>query len=91
MNKSEIIVIESDTVQASRIQKVYTSFRNSIIIQEAVFFSQILFIIIILIISIYNLCIDDPKTSLWTALLTSTCSYLIPPPRLNRGTKNGDG
>ena len=70
---------ESSSVK-SRLSKVWTVLGKDIPRSEVVFFSQMFIICIIVIASIYNLSVGDEKSSLWIALLTSSCSYLIPPP-----------
>ena len=76
------IEVEKDTRSVSKIRNILgTSLPRS----QIVFFFQMFIVCIIIIASIYNLSMGDEKTSLWLSLLTSSCSYLIPPFRLKRG------
>ena len=49
---------------------------------EAVFFSQIVMIYIVVIACIINLSINNGSSNLWTALLSSSLGYMLPNPSL---------
>lgn len=51
---------------------------------EVVFFTQVILIYIVVIVSVYNLTIGHPDSKLWTALLTGNIGYLLPNPTLNK-------
>ena len=88
--KNDSFEIEKDAISievgkdASSVSKISNILRTSLPRSKIVFFSQMFIVCIIIIASIYNLSIGEEKTSLWLSLLTSSCSYLIPPPRLKR-------
>ena len=64
--------------------KVWSVLGQDLPRSEVVYFSQMLIIYIVVITSIFNLSIGEEKSSLWINLLTSACSYLLPPPQLNK-------
>ena len=64
----------------SRLSKALGVLGRDVPRSDVVFLSQMFIICIIVTASIYNLSVGDEKGSLWIALLTSSCSYLIPPP-----------
>ncbi len=68
----------------SRLSRVWTVLGQDLPRSEVVYFSQMLIIYIVVITSILNLSIGEEKSSLWINLLTSACSYLLPPPQLNK-------
>ena len=49
---------------------------------EAVFFSQIILIYIVVITCILNLSISSSNSNLWTALLSGSLGYILPNPSL---------
>ena len=51
---------------------------------EAVFFSQIIIIYIVVITCIVNLSCANGNSNLWTALLSSSLGYILPNPSLKR-------
>ena len=68
----------------SRASRVWTVLGKDLPRSEVVYFSQMFIIYIVVISSIYNLSVGEEKSSLWINLLTSTCSYLLPPPQLKK-------
>ena len=72
----------NDNRSSSSVSRIWNILGSSIPRSEVVFLSQMLIVCIIVIASIYNLSVGEEKTSLWLSLLTSSCSYLIPPPQL---------
>ena len=72
----------SDNGASSSVSRIWNILGTSLPRSEVVFLSQMLIVCIIVIASIYNLSVGEEKTSLWLSLLTSSCSYLIPPPQL---------
>ena len=55
---------------------------------ELIYFTQILVIFIVVITSLYNLCVQSGDDSLWTALLTSCIGYILPNPKLKTKSNN---
>jgi hypothetical protein len=47
-----------------------------------IYLSQISVIFIVMIVSLYNLSFKTGDDSLWTALLTSCLSYMLPNPKI---------
>ena len=47
---------------------------------EVVFFTQVLIIYTVIILSLVNLTLNHPEKQLWTALLGSCLGYLLPQP-----------
>ena len=68
----------------SHMSKVWSVLGQDLPRSEVVYFSQMLIIYIVVITSIFNLSIGHEKTSLWINLLTSACSYLLPPPTIKQ-------
>lgn len=68
----------------SHMSKVWSVLGQDLPRSEVVYFSQMLIIYIVVITSIFNLSIGQEKTSLWINLLTSACSYLLPPPTIKQ-------
>ena len=64
----------------TRMSRVWTVLGNDIPRSDVVFIAQMFIICIIVVACIYNLSVGEEKSSLWIALLMSSCSYLIPPP-----------
>jgi hypothetical protein len=51
---------------------------------ETLFFSQIIIIYTVVIACIINLSLDNGKSTLWTALLSSCLGYLLPNPKIKK-------
>lgn len=51
---------------------------------EIVFFSQMIVIFTVVVVSLYNLTTHHPYVTLWTALLSSSLGYVLPNPRLHQ-------
>ncbi len=51
---------------------------------ELVYLSQMLFVFIVILTSLYNLTTKTGDDSLWTALLTSCLGYILPNPKINK-------
>ena len=51
---------------------------------DAVFFSQIIIIYIVVITCIINLSLEKGNSNLWTALLSSSLGYLLPNPKIKK-------
>ena len=49
---------------------------------EIVFFSQLLIILVVICASVYNLSTGVQDSTLWTALLSSSLSYVLPSPSI---------
>ena len=75
---------ESVVSLKSRMSRVWTVLGQDLPRSEVVYFSQMFIIYVVVITSIFNLSIGEEKSSLWLNLLTSACSYLLPPPQLNK-------
>lgn len=91
MDRDEEVVVRegsSKEQKTSRLKagmsKVWTVLGKELPRSEVIFFSQMFIVCIVVIASIYNLSIGNDKSSLWIALLTSSCSYLMPPPQLRK-------
>ena len=76
--------------EEKRLSRIWNILGQKLPQDEVVFFCHMLIIIIIVSASIYNLSVGEEKTSVWLSLLTSSCSYLIPPPKLKQSQNNGD-
>lgn len=50
--------------------------------KEIVFSCQMLVILIVVCVSVYNLTTQHPDSNLWTALLSSCLGYVLPHPTL---------
>lgn len=75
---------DNRSTSSSSVSRVWNILGSSLPRSEVVFLSQMFIVCIIVIASIYNLSVGEEKTSLWLSLLTSSCSYLIPPPQFKR-------
>ena len=53
--------------------------------REAVFFTQVIIIYIVIIACIINISIGNGNSNLWVALLSSCLGYLLPNPSMNNG------
>ena len=51
---------------------------------EAVFFTQIIILYIVIITCIVNLSIKNGDSNLWTALLSSSLGYILPNPTIKQ-------
>jgi positive regulator of sigma E activity len=51
---------------------------------EAVFFSQLLLIFIVVITALFNLTTESEHYTMWTALLSSCLGYVMPHPRIKK-------
>ena len=51
---------------------------------EIVYFSQIIIVYIIIIVSIINLSLENGSTELWISLLSSCIGYALPSPKLKK-------
>lgn len=51
---------------------------------EVVFFSQVLIVYTVIVVSIYNLTKGGGNSNLWTSLLSSCLGYLLPNPSIKR-------
>lgn len=84
-NGSDVNAINDNrSTSSSSVSRVWNILGSSLPRSEVVFVSQMFIVCIIVIASIYNLSVGEEKTSLWLSLLTSSCSYLIPPPQFKR-------
>ena len=52
------------------------------------FVFQMLIVLIVVCVSIYNLTINSGDTSMWTALLSSSIGYILPNPKLKISTSD---
>ena len=84
-NGSDVNAINDNrSTSSSSVSRVWNILGSSLPRSEVVFVSQMFIVCIIVIAPIYNLSVGEEKTSLWLSLLTSSCSYLIPPPQFKR-------
>lgn len=65
---------------------VWNVFGYSIPKQEVVFFSQIIALYIVIIISLINLTINNGENNLWLSLLSASIGYMLPNPSLKKET-----
>ena len=54
---------------------------------QAVYFSQIIILYIIILTCIINLSLKNGDSNLWTALLSSSIGYILPCPKLKQDKK----
>ena len=52
--------------------------------EEIVLFCQVIILYTVIVVSIYNLTVGHGDSTLWTALMGSSLSYLLPNPSLKR-------
>jgi hypothetical protein len=69
---------------ASAHSSIWKVFGHSFPRNEIVFFSQVVLIYIVVLTCIVNLTVNEDKSQLWTALLSSCLGYLLPNPSLNK-------
>lgn len=54
--------------------------------QEVVFFSQIIILYIVIIISLVNLSLQNGDQNLWISFLSASIGYLLPNPTIKKQT-----
>lgn len=54
--------------------------------QEVVFFSQIIVLYIVIIVSLINLTIENGENNIWLSLLSASIGYVLPNPSLRKNT-----
>lgn len=67
-------------------ERVWTIFGRDIPKAEIVYFTQILILYTVIVVSIYNLSAEKGDSNLWTALLSSSLGYILPNPTLKHKT-----
>ena len=75
---------ESETITRDKRSSMWYFRNNTFPKDEAVFFSQLFIITIVVIAAVYNLTTSNGKTTLWTALLSSALGYILPNPQLRK-------
>ena len=69
--------LESNTKSLSQSERFDFSTSNLLL-----FTFQMIIILIVVCVSIYNLTLNSGDTSMWTALLSSSIGYILPNPKL---------
>jgi hypothetical protein len=73
---------ENDIESGSRTSSKWDFFGKILPKSEIVFFTQIIIIYIVIIVSIVNLTLDHTADKLWIALLSSSIGYILPNPKI---------
>ncbi len=71
-----------DVESGSRTSSRWDFFGKLIPRSEIVFFTQVIIVYIVIIVSIANLTLGHPDNKLWIALLSSSLGYLLPNPKI---------
>lgn len=76
---------ETDNISLND-SKTWNVFGYSIPKQEVMYFSQIIVLYIVIIISIINIILQNGQYNLWLNLLSAAVGYLLPNPSLKKET-----
>src|SRR5215469_9957679 len=61
------------------------SIRSNVVVQKrALFFSQVVAILAVIVACVVNLSIGADKTELWASLLSGSLGYLLPAPKIRK-------
>ena len=71
-----------DIESGSRTSSKWDFFGKIIPRSEIVFFTQVIIVYIVIIVSIVNLTLGHADNKLWIALLSSSIGYLLPNPKI---------
>ena len=76
----EHTAIDIDTSSVNNNTKCYNVCPKSLII----YLSQVIILMSVVCVSMYNLSINHPDKTLWSSLLSSSIGYVLPAPKMRK-------
>ena len=77
-------MVDTQASQSSDSGSAWSILRNSLRINQTIFFSQVLLIYIVVIACVLNLSLSSENHCLWSSLLSGSLGYLLPAPKLQK-------
>ena len=78
------------SLDSNNVEDQWKLFGRRVPKQEAVFFSQVILIYLVVITCILNLSLTSSNSTLWTALLSSSLGIILPSPSIKSRNRNQD-